>query len=307
MSEEDQVLGNLVRAVRMLEKSPTFWKVIPEVRTNIAYALPHAITPKKVAAIQGRITIIDEQAKAAGYPAFGASNHIARRLIALIKTDPNKRAAMDIKYNKQIEQFISDYCNVKSLTAVKIDRSKEPEEIKNEENSSMFWIADQMVEKAYDKVPDISIETGGEGKEPVIVLIAEDAVKVAQMAIDISEFVKDSHEIKPIFPKETTPAKQVTPIEPATPIEPLKTKPVETKPEESKEDKDLDDFSWDEEPAKKKEEEKIPEMKEKASVEVAKEKEDDDMWSDFNKKDSWKAKPKKKEKADDDDEAFDWG
>jgi len=42
MNEKDLVLGNVLRAVRMLGKSHSFALLIPEVRTNLVYALPDA-------------------------------------------------------------------------------------------------------------------------------------------------------------------------------------------------------------------------------------------------------------------------
>jgi len=41
------VLGDLVTAVEMLESCPEFFSLVPEVRGNLAYALPGAKTPLK--------------------------------------------------------------------------------------------------------------------------------------------------------------------------------------------------------------------------------------------------------------------
>jgi len=51
---KDAVLGNLVSAVNMLQSCPEFTLLIPEVRVNLAYALPDAKTPQEVAAVEIR-------------------------------------------------------------------------------------------------------------------------------------------------------------------------------------------------------------------------------------------------------------
>ena len=45
------VLGNLVSAVEMLENCPEFSSLVPEVRVNLAYALPGAKAPDEVAGV----------------------------------------------------------------------------------------------------------------------------------------------------------------------------------------------------------------------------------------------------------------
>ncbi|MCD6414557.1 MAG: hypothetical protein J7L23_02925 [Candidatus Diapherotrites archaeon] len=215
MDDKDAVLGNLVQAVGMLEKEESVSHLIPEIRTNVAYALPLAVTPDEVAAIKGRITVVDGKPRACGYPGLGASNHLARLIISLMKTDPSKRAAMDIKYSKGLQKLLSDYCEIKGLLMVIIDRSKEPAEVKQSENQSMQWLAEQMVSLSYGRVPDVACSFGGEGKEPVTVLIGKTATEVVKMAVDISQ-IKDVAKVEkpitettnePVTPEATTQEK----------------------------------------------------------------------------------------------------
>ena len=84
MSDEDEVLGNLVKALELIEGSSSFARLIPEIRTNLVYALPDAEEPSQVAGIKGRITVIDGRAKASGPPGFGASSHLARLVVTLM-------------------------------------------------------------------------------------------------------------------------------------------------------------------------------------------------------------------------------
>jgi predicted fused transcriptional regulator/phosphomethylpyrimidine kinase len=76
-AEAEVVLGNLVTAVHMLENCPEFTSLIPEVRVNLAYALPNAKITEDVAAVEGRITAVHGHPSAAGMPAWGASDHLA--------------------------------------------------------------------------------------------------------------------------------------------------------------------------------------------------------------------------------------
>lgn len=241
MSQEDEVLGNLVQAVDLLENSPSFANAMPEIRTNIAYAMPFAREKPKVAAIKGRITIIDGKAKACGYPSFGASSHLARLVVTLMEKDPNKRAAINLKYEKEMENFLDDYCSLKSLLRVTIDRSKEPWEYRLVEDSSMEWVAAEMVRKAYGKVPDIVCTFGAEGKEAVTVIVGKSALEVAKRAVDISQFVKQNklkkaqqkklEEEKENLPvgKDTLGKEESAPVESA-PVEPAPVEPAPVEP-----------------------------------------------------------------------------
>jgi hydroxymethylpyrimidine/phosphomethylpyrimidine kinase len=190
MSDDDEVLGNLVRAVKLLEESPDFAKLIPEIKTNIAYALPSAKDASQVAGIKGRITVIDGKPRATGYPAFGASSHLARMILTLMKVDPSKRAVMDIAYSEELEWFLEDYCSLNSLVLTRVNRHQEPLDIAHKEGSSMQWVAEEMVKKASGSVPDINCTVGGEGKEPVIVIFGKSALDVALTVIGILEFTK---------------------------------------------------------------------------------------------------------------------
>ncbi len=107
MSAEDEyyVLGNIVAAVKLLEESKTFVAILPEVRSNLAMALPDASGPEQVAAIPGRITAVFGKPQAVGYPAFGASRNVARLLLRVMKLEPSIRAAIEIKYYPDVVEI----------------------------------------------------------------------------------------------------------------------------------------------------------------------------------------------------------
>ena len=76
-----RVLGNMTAALGSLQRCSEFVRLMSEVRVNLAYALPGAASTLDVAAVDGRITVVQGLPHASGLPAFGASDHMARLLI----------------------------------------------------------------------------------------------------------------------------------------------------------------------------------------------------------------------------------
>ena len=111
--------------------------MIPEVRTNLVYASPDAVTRNDVLAIDGRITVVDGMPHAAGKPRFGASSHMARLIIEIRKVDPSIRAGMDFSNDPKLAKWLEVYCKSKGWVFSVIDRRNEPEDIKEAEGASM--------------------------------------------------------------------------------------------------------------------------------------------------------------------------
>ena len=176
----DEILGNLVRAVELIESSKLFAKYIPEVRTNIAYALPNATSLQEVAAIEGRITVVNNKPKACGYPKFGASSHLARAIIEMMKENPEKRAAINIKGDKEFARYLKS-----KIKLVEIDRSKEPKEVSKKENLSTQWKVREGLKK--EKKLDAIYSFGAVGKEDIIVLFGEDAYSLVKKILLLIE------------------------------------------------------------------------------------------------------------------------
>ncbi|MEM4523306.1 MAG: bifunctional hydroxymethylpyrimidine kinase/phosphomethylpyrimidine kinase, partial [Nitrososphaeria archaeon] len=89
-SEKLQVLERLSRAVEMLEKNKEVACLIPEVQSNLVESLPYEYAKNvfDVAGITGRIVKVKDSVKAVGKPEFGASSHVARIVLTVIKHDP---------------------------------------------------------------------------------------------------------------------------------------------------------------------------------------------------------------------------
>src|SRR5512145_3272909 len=95
MDTDAEMYGRMMIALEEIEHCHEFAALVPEVRTNMAYTRPDARTPAEVIAIDGRITVVSGMPRAAGRPRFGASNHMARLIIAIRKTRPELRTAID--------------------------------------------------------------------------------------------------------------------------------------------------------------------------------------------------------------------
>ena len=99
LANEIDMIGRMTIALEEIEACREFVSLIPEVRTNMVFAQPHAKTPDEVMAVEGRITIINGMPRAAGRVRFGTSGHMARFVIELMKTDPSIRVVFQIFCN----------------------------------------------------------------------------------------------------------------------------------------------------------------------------------------------------------------
>jgi len=182
----EKILGNLLSAVEMLEECPEFSSLMPEVRVNIAYALPEAKTPQDVAAIDGRITVVQGKPHASGLPRWGASDHMARLLLEVRKYDSSINAGINFKCDAKIIEVVKKYCSERGFLFGWIDRTKEPEEVIRRDGTSMPWKIRYLVE-TFGEVPKLFYESEGWGKEPLFVAIGKTAVGVAGIAIEIAQ------------------------------------------------------------------------------------------------------------------------
>lgn len=187
--QAEAILGNMVRAVEMLEECAEFATLMPEVRVNLVYALPGARTPDDVAAIDGRITVVRGTAHAAGLPRWGASDHMARLIIEVRKYDSTINAGINFKCDSTVIKVVQEYCRKKGLTAGRIDRTAEPAEVRERDGASMPWKIGQLAATCKG-IPRLFYEGEGWGKEPLYVALSTDAVEAAGIAIDIARRYK---------------------------------------------------------------------------------------------------------------------
>jgi len=181
-SEEVEVLTNLKQATKLLEASSIFSSLIPEVFTNIVMAKSDARTPSDVAGIPGRIARLKNGIRVGGDPEFGASRHMASVLLAALQVDNTKRACLNIKYDKDVEAALNSlgYTFYKTSSNVKL--------ISTNDDQVLARIKDILAEKGF--VPDVIIDEGGVGIEPMAYIFDLDAVGAARKALEIAKVYK---------------------------------------------------------------------------------------------------------------------
>ncbi len=144
-------------------------ELIPEVQSNLGFALEEAKGPEDVVGIPGRIVRNGATIATLNAPQFGASRHVAKIVLTAMRFDPEKRAVMNIKF----QQYFLDACKQLKMTVGSFSRADEPKNVKQLEGSSLEWGTRQAIlNRGY--VPDIIFDLGGQGKEEMIRVIAKD-------------------------------------------------------------------------------------------------------------------------------------
>lgn len=165
------ILEELAAAVARL--GPEFRKLVPEVGSNLAVATPFALTPADVAALDGRIVRTKDGVRA-GVPRFGASEHMARFLLAVREEHPEVRAAMNIRFGEDVLAAAQKV----GLKAAWFDRAGEPAE----EGQTLPWGAKRALAACTD-IPDLICDRGAWGKEPMVRVLGKSAAEVVDKAL----------------------------------------------------------------------------------------------------------------------------
>lgn len=192
--EDIMEIEKVERAVELLGKSSEFAALIPEVRSNIVMAIEGAERIEEVVGIPGRITTVNGKAKAFMGPDFMSSSHMARLVLSMMKHDPSKKSALNIKYEPELLEI----CKKLGLKVASYDRGYEPEEVKEVEGGTIPWGVETAIEQA-GTVPDVIYHRGAWGKEPMICLVGSDPEEVAEMAVCIAKLfdIRKKNLIKP--------------------------------------------------------------------------------------------------------------
>lgn len=180
IEERDRVLKEMRRAIEMIERCPEFTRIMPEVRVNLVRALPGARSIYDVAGIPGRIVEVRGRAKAFMEPEFGSSRHMAGVLLAAMEIDSSVRAAINIKYDEAIHQALKQI----GLTIGCFERGELP--WRGEPPAA---VGVKLVAERLRHLPDVVVDKGGYGIEPVSYLFGSTAIEVAEKAIQVAEEV----------------------------------------------------------------------------------------------------------------------
>jgi len=172
--ERYRVVQELKRAVEVL-KGEEIGRFIPEVSSNLGYALPFAEGVEDVAAFPGRIVRFRESATTYSDPEFGASRHVANIILTVMKFDPEYCSAMNIRYSRETLAQLGR----KGFLAGHFDRRLEPKKLKKQEGSSLEWGVGEVLRKM-KRVPDFIYDEGDVGKEPMIRVLGRTPMEVIQ-------------------------------------------------------------------------------------------------------------------------------
>jgi hydroxymethylpyrimidine/phosphomethylpyrimidine kinase len=178
--ERYPMIQELKKAVEMLKRE-RIGHLIPEVSSNLGYALPFAEGIDDVAAFPGRIVRFKDSVTTHSDPEFGASQHIANIILTVMRYDPEYCSAMNIQYSKENVGQLKE----KGFLIGHFDRRLEPKRVKEKEGSSLEWGVGEVLRKM-KRVPDFIYDQGDVGKEPMIRVLGKNPVEVIQKILKIA-------------------------------------------------------------------------------------------------------------------------
>jgi len=177
--ERYRVIQELKKAAEIL-KEEKVENLIPEVSSNLGYALPEAESMEDVAAFPGRIVRWKDSVATFSDPEFGASKHIANIILTAMKFNPEYCSAMNIRYSiENVAQL-----KRKGFLVGRFDRGLEPKRVKEKEGSSLEWGVGEVLKKMR-RVPDFIYDEGGIGKEPMIRVLGRNPMEVIEKILKV--------------------------------------------------------------------------------------------------------------------------
>jgi len=167
------ILRALENAFELLSRERCVYMLVPEVMMNIAYARGDARSLDDVAAFPGRITRVGRGIASVSRPAWGASKHLGRILLSVIRRR-DVRAVANIKAIECVEDAL------KRMGIRYRVLGPRPGYVSEDEVISGVGAA--LSESGVDAVIDL----GGLGLEPVTYIAGRDPVEVAERISQIA-------------------------------------------------------------------------------------------------------------------------
>ncbi|MDA8405920.1 MAG: bifunctional hydroxymethylpyrimidine kinase/phosphomethylpyrimidine kinase [Deltaproteobacteria bacterium] len=161
------VIEELDKALQRLKRLNIGY-LIPEVQSNLAYAIPYAETVNDVASFPGRIVRLVNTIDTLKGARFGASRQIHHLVLAAMEYDPDRRAAMSIAYSATLVNRIRSL----GYKVAEFDRNRTPPDLQLEEGSTLAWGVQDVMEEL-GRVPDAIFDKGALGKVPLIRLFGK--------------------------------------------------------------------------------------------------------------------------------------
>lgn len=169
------VVEELDKALERLKRL-NIGRLVPEVQSNLAYAIPYAESVRDVASFPGRIVRVRNTITSVEAPRFGASRQIHHLVLAAMEYDSDRRAAMIVTYSDALVN------RIKSLgySISGFDRSRTPPDLQEEEGSTLAWGVQDVMEEL-GQVPDAIYDLGALGKVPLIRLFGRDPGSIVNL------------------------------------------------------------------------------------------------------------------------------
>jgi hydroxymethylpyrimidine kinase/phosphomethylpyrimidine kinase len=142
---------------------------LPEIGTNIVYALPNATAADDVAALTGRIHRVSDHARAMGHVNFGASKYMARVVLGAMTIDGTVRAAVNIRRSPDHLRRAREA----GLVVASFERADEPADAPKD----LEWGTMEAIHRT-GAVPDVIEDPGGHCLEPVMRVLGRDPADV---------------------------------------------------------------------------------------------------------------------------------
>ncbi|MDH5685206.1 MAG: PfkB family carbohydrate kinase, partial [Hadesarchaea archaeon] len=175
-AEKGRALEEVWQATQLLAEDPKFVKLLPEVGSNIAMALPGAEKISDVVGLAGRIVKVGDRARLTGFPKLGGSEHVANFVLTAMRHDRRIRAGLNIRFSEEILRA----CKKLRLSVSGFDRGREPRGAK-----TMVWGTEQAIKKI-EKVPQVIFDRGAPGKEAMIRLLGSSPTEVVELALRVA-------------------------------------------------------------------------------------------------------------------------
>ena len=165
--------------------------LVPEVMTNLGYATPYPEGPEDVAAFPGRLLRGPQGLIIPAAPAFGASRHIAGVILTAMRTHPELRSAMNLRYLDGID----DLAPLLHLRVAHFHRAQEPPEVKAREGGTLAWGVASVL-RAGAPAPDLICDRGEVGKEAMLRVLGEHPAAVAEKALALKNALQTAGRLK---------------------------------------------------------------------------------------------------------------
>ncbi len=145
----------------LIDVLPREW--IPEVGTNMVFALPGARNADEVCALESRIVGLRGRAVSAGCVSFGASVHVATIALTAMKYDGGMRSAMNLRFS---DEHVAALRRA-GLSIGSFERKGGPKHYCQDTDHGT-----EDAIRALGFVPDVIYDRGAPGKESMVRLLA---------------------------------------------------------------------------------------------------------------------------------------